>query len=303
MNKRTGRLTEQTVKRFCRRLTAAMLVIVIAAAMLLCGCADNNAGSDGTPPLKCLEVYFESYEQYAQSINDGWFFDQNSEQFAQCLIHGIGFLQNGEMSDADKILLASSNVIKPLVNGEELTPLLNAEGMIRYVGMDPGACYIKVNYPYNGNDRNEYTAYHTYRDYPDTISFTAELIHTKEYFQERYRNREPNYDAVINGEKVRIYSSGSQKGNLTGAFLYKDMYIVSITTANEELFDIIFGNLEIDEINVYNKDVLNSITQSGNKNEARTDYVWLWIVLGAVSVGAVAAVIVLKKRKQKEWKI
>ena len=81
------------------------------------------------------------------------------------------------------------------------------------------------------------------------------------------------------------------------------MYIVSITTANEELFDIIFGNLEIDEINVYNEDVLNSITQSGNKNEARTDYIWLWIILGAVSVGAVAAVIVLKKRKQKEWKI
>ena len=228
-----------------KRITTLLTVIIMIIA-LLCGCQGGDVPTICNPEWEFV-LAFNSYEEFAQSIKDGWFFDQNSSLFKQQKdkVFCQGFKPDDELETVAKEKMAVTSIIKPLVNGEEL-------GWYADANEDYRDTYLRVYYPYE-NSINQakdkgYTAYHLFQD--RMLMFWVEYsfdVTSNEDFPE---NENANYDAVINGQNVKIVYSQDSKGGCAGTFQYKDMYKVKISTENKELFDIVFNNLTIEEISV-----------------------------------------------------
>ena len=281
MNKRFKQRAEQTVKRFCRVLTAAMLILLLFILSIPSVIAlevndvpsqfsksfnEVNNNSTNEPSFKRYRsVLYHSFEDYEQEIKDGTFFEKHNAP---------------AVPDSIKDTIMNTNLIKPRINGKELE-----------YNYDRDSYGATAQYPELASDPQNYVyiVFYKYPDSEDAIMFQVKYLldNTSASADTFPEHEKANYDAVINGENVRIYSFTWDDIQHFGVFQYKNMYEVTLMTYDKESFDMVFRNLEIEEISV-------------NNNEAMTNYVWLWIVLGAVSVGAVAAVIVLKKRKQNE---
>ena len=228
-----------------KRITTLLTVIIISV-ILLCGCQGGDVPTICNPEWEFV-LAFNSYEEFAQSIKDGWFFDQNSSLFKQQKdkVFCQGFKPDDELETVAKEKMAVTSIIKPLVNGEELDWYADANSDYRDT-------YLRVYYPYENSSNQAkdkgYTAYHLFQD--SRLMFLVEYsfdVTSNEDFPE---NEKANYDAVINGQNVCIEYSQDSTGRCFGVFQYKDMYEVNIVTENKKQFDIVFSNLTIEEIRV-----------------------------------------------------
>ena len=225
-----------------KRITTLLTVIIMVIA-LLCGCQDDD--DKPTISLKpAVRMGFNSYDEFVQSITDGWFFDQDSSVFKQHII-SAGYDPDNELDVDVKEKMAATSIIKPLVNGEEL-------GWYADVNEDYKDTYLSVYYPYERlfqqSFNQGYMAYHLFQD--SMLTFWVEYSFDVTSNEDFPKNEKANYNAVINGQNVSICYSQGSNGSCAGAFQYKNMYKVNISTENKELFDIVFSNLTIEEIDV-----------------------------------------------------
>ena len=172
------------------------------------------------PPSVC----YENFEQFAQAIKDGSFLEQ-------------GYYQGLYQSVKDTML--NTNIIKPLINGAELD-FYNENDWNN----------VTVYYPLIPGDPQGYLALYKHPNCPDHILFKVKYILSNTSTQTFPENEKANYDAVINGEKVRIRHFTHGDKRQFGIFQYKNMYQVELMTYDKELFDIVFNNLTIEEISV-----------------------------------------------------
>ena len=171
------------------------------------------------PPSVC----YENFEQFAQAIKDGSFLEQ-------------GYYQGLYQSVKDTML--NTNIIKPLINGAELD-FYNENDWNN----------VTVYYPLIPDDPQGYYSLYRHPDYQDHIAFEVKYLFDDNSTQTFPENEKANYDAVINGQTVRIQHRQSGKRHY-GSFQYKNMYRVVMMTYDKELFDIVFNNLTIEEISV-----------------------------------------------------
>jgi len=253
------------VQKVLKCLNAVCIILCLLSSSLV-------ASALSAPP--CAK--FDSYEQFALSISSGSFFNDT----------GFGMSVN----ESVKELMLKTNVIRMKINGE--CPAFDSG---KY---SDGTSYTqKLNVYYPVWDYQGYYARHNYNGEP--------VFYQVWYATNDTKKLKTNYDAVINGEKVRIQYSREGDGRYYGAFLYRDMYLVQILAYSQEMFKTIFENLTIEEININNplQTRVRSTLIDGQEQEDTWQISPWWYVASALVIcalgTAVLLIVVLNKRKEK----
>ena len=298
MNKRTGWRTEQTVKRFCRVLTAAMLILLLFILSIPSVIALENETNilpdsdipetfnqinESTPTAGML--HFDSVSGLKQ-----WLATSEGNERYKTVYYDDGSGQNCK-DNIDALIknVRENGILVPYVNGQDAVNMCSiyipdGKGWPASVYFDTEINGVKyrIGMTYIPQENKQYTQA-GYVEYKTAVMGT---VYNDEYI-EKFGQYIP--------ARIRI-----------GATEYDAALKQSPYNGRNSVYAIIDGwdvSIEAQSGDRAKEDVLEDIAQLAIKNEALHNYAWLWIVLGAVSVGAVAAVIVLKKRKQKERKI
>ncbi len=202
-----------------KSIKAIMLVILtlVISAVVYCLIMPNEGEISVEPPPR---LYYENYEQFAQAVKNEEFFKDG------LAVAGL------DLVPSRKKTIQQTNIIKLKVDKENLA--FDDEESERPV-IVYWPCY---------NDYHGYMARHSYNG-----QFVFFQVWYSKLIPEQDRSPTLNYDAVINGENVRIHYQVDGERH-SGYFDYKDGYFVLVLTYDKETFDYIFSHLSIEEISV-----------------------------------------------------
>lgn len=211
-------------------------IIVVAAVALVVAFKDvifPPSTDISTPPPQMM--HYDDFEQMAQSIKDDSFWKERNY-----------YIDSGIME-----IMKNTNIIKPMAGNEDFVMYESDWDEDGEIEPEQITLYCAATYGYT----REYFAKFKYKDYDEWVMFEAWYSQMK-YSEDDVCNEVfpevegANYDAVINGQNVRVRYMKTEYNRHFCNFKYKNMYNVSVFSDNKELLDEIMQILTIEEISV-----------------------------------------------------